>query len=332
MSIKKKECVIVVYGSSTTESSTIIEQYLQTTLEEQHPTNKIYSYAKNIVMNDNYFTVMINHIDEGCEDELALPILSKSNAILFVFDTTKLETLQHVTEKKNNYLSNIQFNNHIHTLLVGVNYEKFEGDKSLFEKEIKEWQEQNDQMKYISVSLSDTLQITSIFNDICEMIETIPVIKPQPQIIEPSEDYQQLTRREIKRQDYAKFFQRSTQNKKVFVDQHGVGHFNSKEWEPPCELLDCKTHYLLKFEVPGIDKKSINLQYNNNWVILSGNKELPTDGDFRFTEIFYGKFRREVPVPMDVTQTGISASYSDGILYVKLMKITNTTWINVEIQ
>ena len=149
--------------------------------------------------------------------------------------------------------------------------------------------------------------------------------------IDPNQNSQQLARREVKRHDYAKFFSRSTQNKKVFVDQNGVGHFNSMEWEPPCELLDLKTHYLLKFEVPGIDKKSISLQYSNNWIILSGNKIMPEDGDFCFTEVLYGQFKREVPVPMDASQDGIKASYNEGILFVKLMKISESSWINVEI-
>ena len=132
--------------------------------------------------------------------------------------------------------------------------------------------------------------------------------------------------------NYAKYFTQQQQNNKVFVDASGVGHFNSMIWEPPCELLDCKTYYLLKFEVPGIDKKSINLQYSNNWIILSGNKIMPSDeGDFCFTEILYGQFKREVPVPMDASQDGIKAQYNEGILFVKLNKISDNSWINLEI-
>ncbi|BFU21402.1 heat shock protein, Hsp20 family protein [Entamoeba histolytica HM-3:IMSS] len=149
--------------------------------------------------------------------------------------------------------------------------------------------------------------------------------------IPPSQNNQQLAKPEPKWIHLSRYLSKTSQNR-VFVDPSGVGHFNSMTWEPPCELLDCGTNYLLKFEVPGIDKKSLSLQYSNNWVIVSGNKNMPIDeGDFCFTEILYGQFRREVPVPVDASKDGIKAYYQEGILYVKLLKVSNSNWVNVEI-
>ena len=141
----------------------------------------------------------------------------------------------------------------------------------------------------------------------------------------------QIVRPEPKWMHIPHYFSKTSMNR-VFIDPQGVGHWNSMVWEPPCELLDCETHYLLKFEVPGIDKKSLSLQYNNNWVTVAGTKTMPIDeGEFCFTEVLYGQFRREVPVPVDSSKDGIKAYYNEGILYVKLLKISTNTWVDVEI-
>lgn len=149
--------------------------------------------------------------------------------------------------------------------------------------------------------------------------------------ITPENNTQQLARPEPKWIHLSRYLSKAASNK-LFMDASGIGHFNSMKWEPPCELLDCGKTYLLKFEVPGIDKKTISLQYSNNWVIVTGNKMMPSEeGDFCFTELLYGQFRREVPVPVDASKDGIKAYYNEGILYVRLQKVSTSSWVNVDI-
>ena len=119
-------------------------------------------------------------------------------------------------------------------------------------------------------------------------------------------------------------------NERVFIDQDGIGHFQSILWEPLSELLDCGNHYLLRFELPGVDKQSLSLQYLNNWIIVSGNKQMPTTrGTFCFTEIIYGQFKREIPVPLDSSKDGIQAKFQNGYLTISLNKINTNDWIDV---
>ena len=121
-------------------------------------------------------------------------------------------------------------------------------------------------------------------------------------------------------------------NERVFMDQDGIGHFQSILWEPLSELLDCGNHYLLRFELPGVDKNSLSLQYNNNWIILTGIKEyVSLTGHFCYTECHYGQFKKEIPVPSDVSKDGINATFENGILSVQLHKINSTEWITVQI-
>ena len=121
-------------------------------------------------------------------------------------------------------------------------------------------------------------------------------------------------------------------HEKVFIDTEGIGHFDSRIWEPASELLDCGMHYLLRFDLSGVKKNTLTVQYNNNWVIVSGNKDLPiTNGYLCYTEFYYGQFKKEVPVPIDVSKDVIQATITDGILTVQLNKINPEEWIDVQI-
>ena len=126
------------------------------------------------------------------------------------------------------------------------------------------------------------------------------------------------------------------QNKRIFVDSYGEAHWNPQCWEPKCELMDCGNNYIMKFELPGVDKSTISLQYCNNWLVVKGNKsfkEIDSEiNDLCYTEICYGDFKREVPVPEDVNKEGISAKYLEGVLYIQLEKTKTKSWISVDIE
>ncbi|KAL7713182.1 Small heat shock protein C4 [Entamoeba marina] len=118
-------------------------------------------------------------------------------------------------------------------------------------------------------------------------------------------------------------------NQRIFIDPRGTGHWAPETWEPPCELLEGKTAYLLRMEIPGVDKKSLNVKYANNWIVISGSRLL--EGKLEFTEFLYGTFRREIPLPTDVEGEKIKAKYQDGILVLAIPKTSPLGWVKVDI-
>jgi len=103
-------------------------------------------------------------------------------------------------------------------------------------------------------------------------------------------------------------------NQRIFMDGKGTGHWQPEIWEPPCELLETTNGYVLKAELPGIDKKTLNVKYANNWLVISGYK--PVDENIQYTELLYGNFKKEIPLPTDVDGTKIQAKYQEGILII----------------
>ncbi|BFU24293.1 heat shock protein, Hsp20 family protein [Entamoeba histolytica HM-1:IMSS-B] len=124
-------------------------------------------------------------------------------------------------------------------------------------------------------------------------------------------------------------FIQQQRNQKIFVDGKGTGHWAPEIWEPPCELLEAEQIYLLKLEVPGIDKKTLSVKYANNWVVITGTRQV--EGKIEFTEFLYGTFRREIPLPTDVDGEKIKAKYQDGILAVVIPKKSPMGWVKVDI-
>jgi HSP20 family protein len=80
---------------------------------------------------------------------------------------------------------------------------------------------------------------------------------------------------------------------------------------------------VLKAEVPGIDRASLNVEAIGNQVAISGVREIPSpEGDIRFhrRERQAGDFRRVFRLPYDVSSDTAEASYRDGVLTVRLEK------------
>lgn len=91
-------------------------------------------------------------------------------------------------------------------------------------------------------------------------------------------------------------------------------------------MKEVKDKYIFKVDLPGMDKDSIFIQINGNYLTIAGNRELTYDeavdpelGFYR-TERFFGDFERTITIPRDIDANKIKASYSKGVLTIKVPK------------
>ena len=80
---------------------------------------------------------------------------------------------------------------------------------------------------------------------------------------------------------------------------------------------------VVKAEVPGIDRDSLEIETVGNQLTLAGRREIPApEGDYRYhrRERRSGEFRRVFRLPFEVDRDSASASYADGILTIHLEK------------
>lgn len=96
--------------------------------------------------------------------------------------------------------------------------------------------------------------------------------------------------------------------------------FGNTDW-PSAELAETNKEVRVTFEVPGVDEKDLEVLLQDGELILRGEKRSETeDKDRRFTERFFGRFERRIPLPDEVDQDGVRAEFRNGVLTVTARK------------
>jgi HSP20 family protein len=85
--------------------------------------------------------------------------------------------------------------------------------------------------------------------------------------------------------------------------------------------------FAVKADVPGIDKKDLDVTVEGNRVTISGETKRETkkgEGtNAVYSERFYGKVYRTFTLPVDVDAENVVAQCADGVLTLKLPKKPN---------
>ena len=105
-------------------------------------------------------------------------------------------------------------------------------------------------------------------------------------------------------------------------DLAAFGSFRASEgldW-PNIDVDETETDIRVTAELPGLEEKDISLEIANGMLLISGEKKSETeDRDRRFSERYYGRFERRIPLD-DVEQDKASASFKNGVLTVTVPK------------
>lgn len=92
---------------------------------------------------------------------------------------------------------------------------------------------------------------------------------------------------------------------------------------PSVEVREDKDAYNVSVEVPGVDRKDVEVTLHDGVLTISGERkqetEVKEDEYFR-TERFYGRFQRQISLPQPVNAEAVKAGYKDGVLTITLPK------------
>ena len=101
-----------------------------------------------------------------------------------------------------------------------------------------------------------------------------------------------------------------------------LGRFSSpgSGW-PSVEISDGEKEIRVTAEVPGLEEKDIEVLLEDGVLTLKGEKRSETeDKDRRFSERFYGRFERRIPLGLEIEEDKVSADFRNGVLTVTLPK------------
>ena len=89
---------------------------------------------------------------------------------------------------------------------------------------------------------------------------------------------------------------------------------------PRIEISESEKEVQVTAELPGLEEKDIEVELEKGVLAIRGEKKTETeDKDRLFSERYYGRFERRIPLD-DIDQDKIDASFKNGVLNVTLPK------------
>jgi HSP20 family protein len=89
---------------------------------------------------------------------------------------------------------------------------------------------------------------------------------------------------------------------------------------PKIEICDTDKELKVIAELPGLEEKDVDVELANGVLVIKGEKKSGTeDKDLMFSERYYGRFERRIPVE-DIEEDKVAASFKNGVLTVTLPK------------
>lgn len=102
--------------------------------------------------------------------------------------------------------------------------------------------------------------------------------------------------------------------------------------EPDFDIFENNEEFLLKTDIPGVDEKNIELKFENDELILSGDVKKP-DASWKYLSKGYRDmdYKRAFKLPAGLNINKINAAYKNGVLEIKIPKSASFTARKIKI-
>lgn len=96
-----------------------------------------------------------------------------------------------------------------------------------------------------------------------------------------------------------------------------------KTWQPAADISETDREYLIRAQLPGVDKESVDVSFEKGVLTIEGERKATKSSDeekMRRSETFYGKYYRSFSLPDNIDEEQINAQSKDGVLTIRLPK------------
>jgi len=97
----------------------------------------------------------------------------------------------------------------------------------------------------------------------------------------------------------------------------------ARPWSPAVDIVETENELILKADVPGVNLKDIDIQFENGTLTIKGERKFEKEEKgkgFHRMERSYGAFVRYFTVPETVDAEHVKADYQAGVLTITLPK------------
>lgn len=94
---------------------------------------------------------------------------------------------------------------------------------------------------------------------------------------------------------------------------------------PKVDILETKDHFILKAELPGFDKKDLDVIYEDGILTILAERKPDAEESqkFYYRERPMGNFERKFQLSRKIQKEGIRAVYREGVLSIYLPKVNS---------
>ena len=115
----------------------------------------------------------------------------------------------------------------------------------------------------------------------------------------------------------------------------GEGTLDRGAWTPPVDIYETGSELVLMAGIPGIDMGDVEVEVRDNVLTLKGERVMEKSVEqesYHRVERAYGGFIRSFTLPGTVDSDKITASYSKGVLEVRIPKTEKSKPQHIKIE
>ncbi|TNF88433.1 MAG: Hsp20/alpha crystallin family protein [Gammaproteobacteria bacterium] len=125
-------------------------------------------------------------------------------------------------------------------------------------------------------------------------------------------------------QDFENMLERYSKSGLSNIGKQLSTEMSFADWSPSVDIEEEEDKYVIKADLPGVEKEDIEVKLENNVLSIRGEKKTEKEtgkGTKRHrTERFHGTFARSFTLPETVKADEVDASYKDGVLLLTIPK------------
>jgi HSP20 family protein len=90
---------------------------------------------------------------------------------------------------------------------------------------------------------------------------------------------------------------------------------------PSLDVEETGKEYRVTAELPGLEERDVEVLLQDGLLTVRGEKKIESENRNRtYSERFYGRFERQIPLGQEVDENAVSATFKNGILTVTVPK------------
>lgn len=121
-----------------------------------------------------------------------------------------------------------------------------------------------------------------------------------------------------------------------FTKEVGIDFFHSGSY-PKVDAMEYEDKIVIEAEIPGMDKKDLNIKVENEILTISGNKrdsfeDKEKSGKYVIRELKRSSFKRSFRLGDNIDSSKINAKFENGLLLVTLNKTKKDNSVGFEVK